>query len=33
MLETRVFLRLWVKVLEGWRKDAAALKRFGYLEP
>jgi len=28
-----VFLRLWVKVLEGWRKDAAALKRFGYLEP
>jgi GTP-binding protein Era len=33
MLETRVFLRLWVKVLEGWRKDAAALRRFGYLEP
>jgi GTP-binding protein Era len=33
MLETRVYLRLWVKVLEGWRKDAAALKRFGYLEP
>ncbi len=33
MLETRVFLRLWVKILEGWRKDAAALKRFGYLEP
>ncbi len=33
MLETRVFLRLWVKVLEGWRKDAAVLKRFGYLEP
>jgi len=33
MLETRVFLRLWVKILEGWPKDAAALKRFGYLEP
>jgi GTP-binding protein Era len=33
MLGTRVFLQLWVKVLEGWRKDAAALKRFGYLEP
>lgn len=33
MLETRVFLRLWVKVLEGWRTDQAALKRFGYLEP
>ena len=33
MLETRVFLRLWVKVLEGWRTDQVALKRFGYLEP
>jgi GTP-binding protein Era len=33
MLGTHVFLRLWVKVLEGWRKDAAALKRLGYLEP
>jgi len=33
MLETRVFLRLWVKVLEGWRTDQGALKRFGYLEP
>jgi len=33
MLETPVFLRLWVKVQEGWRKDAAALRRFGYLEP
>jgi GTP-binding protein Era len=33
LLGTRVFLRLWVKVQEGWRKDAAALKRFGYLEP
>ncbi len=33
MLETRVFLRLWAKVQEGWRKDAAALRRFGYLEP
>ena len=33
LLGTRVFLRLWVKVREGWRKDAAALKQFGYLEP
>ena len=33
LLGTRVFLRLWVKVQEGWRKDAAALRRFGYLEP
>jgi GTP-binding protein Era len=33
LLGTRVFLRLWVKVQQGWRKDAAALRRFGYLEP
>ena len=33
MLGTPVYLRLWVKVLEGWRKDEAALRRFGYLEP
>jgi GTP-binding protein Era len=32
MLETRVFLRLWVKILEGWRTNPAALRRFGYLE-
>ena len=32
LLETPVFLRLTVKVLEGWRKDPAALKRFGYLD-
>ena len=33
LLGTRVFLRLWVKIRESWRKDAGALKRFGYLEP
>jgi GTP-binding protein Era len=33
MLGTSVYLRLWVKVFEAWRKDEAALKRFGYLEP
>jgi GTP-binding protein Era len=33
LLGTRVFLRLWVKIRESWRKDPAALKRFGYLEP
>jgi GTP-binding protein Era len=33
LLGTRVFLRLWVKVQEGWRKDEDALRRFGYLEP
>lgn len=33
LLGTKVFLKLWVKVQEGWRKDEAALRRFGYLEP
>jgi GTPase len=33
LLGAQVFLRLWVKIRESWRKDAAALKRFGYLEP
>lgn len=33
LLGTPVFLRLTVKVLPGWRKDPAALKRFGYLDP
>ncbi len=33
LLGIHVFLRLWVKVQQGWRKDAAALRRFGYLEP
>ncbi|MFA5026263.1 MAG: GTPase Era [Candidatus Methylomirabilota bacterium] len=33
LLGTPVFLRLTVKVLEGWRTNPAALKRFGYLEP
>jgi GTP-binding protein Era len=26
----RVYLDLWVKVLQNWRKDAGALRRFGY---
>lgn len=33
LLGSRVFLRLWVRIRESWRKDPAALKRFGYLEP
>lgn len=33
LLGTRVFLKLQVKVAEGWRRDANALRRFGYAEP
>jgi len=32
LLGARVFLKLYVKVEEAWRKDAKILKRFGYLE-
>nr|MBN1229095.1 GTPase Era [Anaerolineae bacterium] len=30
MLNTRVYLELWVKVLKNWRKDPTALGRLGY---
>jgi len=30
LLGDRVYLDLWVKVLQNWRKDAGALRRFGY---
>jgi GTP-binding protein Era len=30
LLEQKVFLDLWVKVLPNWRKNANALARFGY---
>ncbi|MBC7231832.1 MAG: GTPase Era [Chloroflexi bacterium] len=30
MLDTKVFLELWVKVRPKWRKDAAALRDIGY---
>ncbi len=31
MLDTRVYLGLWVKIHKAWRKDKEALRRFGYL--
>jgi len=30
MLDTKVFLKLFVRVQKNWRKDSKALKRFGY---
>jgi GTP-binding protein Era len=30
LAQSKVFLRLWVKVREDWKKDAAFLKRVGY---
>ena len=30
---SNVYLDLWVPVLQNWRKDAAALRRFGYTTP
>lgn len=33
LLGTRVFLKLQVRVAEGWRKDPDALRRLGYAEP
>ena len=32
MLETKVFVRLWVKVREGWSDDARALRSLGYTD-
>lgn len=32
LLGTQVFLKLWVRVQEGWRTNEATLRRFGYLE-
>lgn len=33
MMETPVYLDLWVKVLPNWRRDAAAVRRLGYDSP
>jgi GTP-binding protein Era len=30
MLDTRVYLKLFVRVQKNWRKDARALRKFGY---
>jgi GTP-binding protein Era len=30
LLETKVYLELWVKVLKNWRKNEHALRSFGY---
>lgn len=32
LLQRRVYLRLWVKVRQGWSDDEASLKRFGYTD-
>ena len=33
LLDQKVFLELWVKVLKDWRKDEAILKKLGYSVP
>lgn len=33
LVGTRVYLDLWVKVLENWRRNAHSLKRFGFVLP
>ena len=33
LLETQVYLDLWVKVLPNWRRDQRALRRLGYQLP
>lgn len=30
LLDTRVYLQLWVKVKEGWRNNQYQMRNFGY---
>jgi len=32
LLDRRVYLNLWVKVYEKWKKDPEALRELGYAE-
>jgi GTPase len=33
LVDAPVYLDLWVKVLPNWRRNASALRRFGYTLP
>jgi GTP-binding protein Era len=33
LLGQRVYLDLWVKVLDNWRRNERSLKRFGFVLP
>ena len=32
LLDSRVFLQLWVKIKEDWRNSPAQIRNFGYTE-
>jgi GTP-binding protein Era len=33
LLDQKVYLELWVKVLKNWRKDENFMNRLGYIQP